>query len=158
MSTSSTAPTPDVAAATNSRAWRGVAIAAWIFLLTGAAFALTAIFRLEAVIDFLADLVFWPREERAGAPSRTALLLAGIAGGLLAGWATTLLILARGVLARGAAQGLDGAALRRAMAAGLIVWFALDGVASLALGAALNALGNVFFLLALGWPLWRLRL
>ncbi|MCC6623130.1 MAG: hypothetical protein IT385_17865 [Deltaproteobacteria bacterium] len=61
---------------------------------------------------------------------------AGVYGGLMAGWGVTLALLGRDV------------GLVRAAAAGLVSWWAVDSVASIAIGFPGNALSNTVALAA----------
>lgn len=138
---------------TTPGALKGALIAAWIFIIIGADMALLVALGLHGPLNFFLDLVFWPLDGAQSLAAPEAQLLMGIAGGLLAGWGVTLLILCR----RGVAeQGADGWAWRAAMG-GLAVWFLLDGAASVASGAWANVIGNLGFLLVIAIPLWMLR-
>ena len=53
-------------------------------------------------------------------------------------------------------QGAEGWAWRAAMG-GLLLWFVLDGIGSVASGAWFNVIGNLSFLFLLGIPLWLMR-
>jgi hypothetical protein len=84
----------------------------------------------------------------AGAPAHLA---TGIAGAVLTGWAITIAVLARNL------DALSPHAVGNAVAAGVIAWFVLDSIVSVATGAALNVLGNVLYLVILLVPAWGLR-
>jgi hypothetical protein len=71
----------------------------------------------------------------------------GISGGLLVGWAVSMLSLRRPLARR-----VDAHLL------GLGLWFVLDSVASVAAGASANVAGNLVFLVLFGAPLLSLRL
>ncbi len=67
----------------------------------------------------------------------------GIAGAVLAGWVVTIHYLGRRI------ERLDAKVLGTALLRGLLTWFVLDGIVSLANGFAYNVLFNTGFL-ALG--------
>ena len=140
-------------ASTDSGPVSGARIAAWVFIITGAAFPLGVVLGLDAGLAFFVDLVFWPLDGAQNVATPEARLLASIAGGVIAGWGYTLLLLARHGLAE---QGSEGWAWRAAMG-GLLLWFALDGIGSIASGAWANVIGNLSFLFVLGIPLWLMR-
>lgn len=80
-----------------------------------------------------------------------AFLHVGIAGGLYAGWALTLILLARNErLAR-------EPALWTAIVWGLVLWYATDSVASVLSGGVYNLGGNTLFFALMLWPALRLR-
>jgi hypothetical protein len=75
-------------------------------------------------------------------------LLAGIAGGVLAGWAVTMWVVVRRLHSQD--PGLVGAILLP----GLVVWFVVDSVGSVASGGGLNVVGNLGFMVMFGVPLF----
>lgn len=74
-----------------------------------------------------------------------------VLGSVMVGWAALMLVLVRGPLTSGAQWVLP------ALAVPLTLWFLLDTGMSIVLGYPTHALFNVPFALALGVPLWRLR-
>ncbi|MBL8616763.1 MAG: hypothetical protein JNM72_14215 [Deltaproteobacteria bacterium] len=92
-------------------------------LVAGAAMALVAASPFAGRLCALFTLI---QPEAAGADGPTLRWIAGLAGGVWAGWGAMMLGLTRG---RSPAW---------ALRAGLLVWFTLDGLASVANGAALN--------------------
>jgi hypothetical protein len=92
-------------------------------LTLGAAMALLA---ASPFAGRLCALLALAQPGAAGADSPTLRWVAGIAGGVWAGWGAMMVAQARG---RGPAWSLR---------AGLLVWFTLDSLASLTNGAALN--------------------
>ena len=95
---------------------------------------------LGGPIALLGDLVFWPLDGLPGAPEGPIeRLFAAVAGGLMVGWGTMIIWLGR------------GAAVGRALVAGGVAWFVVDGVGSLAAGAPLNIIGNLPFLVLIVW-------
>ena len=131
----------------------GVKAGAWIFIVLGLAFPLAVIAGLDAVTAFFLDLVFWPLDGAQSAAAPEVKLLASIAGGVVAGWGYTLLILARHGLTE---QGSDGWAWRAA-AGGLLLWFIADSAGSVASGAWANVISNLVFVSVIAVPLWLMR-
>ena len=74
-----------------------------------------------------------------------------VLGAVLAGWTLLMLLVVRGPLREQAPWALP------AVTVSLAVWFVLDTGMSLVLGFPTHALFNVPFALALGIPLWRLK-
>lgn len=132
---------------------RATRFAAWAFVVSGAVMALAPAIGLTAPLDFLVDLVFWPLDGAQSVAAPETRLATGIAGALLTGWGWTLLAISRHALARDGAHGWAW----RAMMGGLLCWFVLDGIASLAAGAGGNVLGNLAFLVLMGAPLLLMR-
>jgi hypothetical protein len=114
------------------RARRFLGLAGWLYLAAGVAMAVASFFP-PALVGAL-SLVLPVTGADAGAG-----LLLGIAGGLTAGFGATMVGVSRGPDAV-----LDAGA--RALATGVVTWFAIDSAASLGHGAWPNALANVAFL------------
>ena len=87
----------------------------------------------------------------AVAISDAARLGIGIAGALMVGWGAMLAMLVRSL------DALTPHALGTATAVGVVSWFVLDGIVSLAVGAALNVVGNTVYLVILLAPALALR-
>lgn len=111
-----------------------------VTLLTGLAFALAAWPPLAGPIRLLADLLIWPFDgaETLAAPE-TRLGLA-IGGGVMAGWGVMIWQLA------GAPYASNPGESRRMVLPSALGWFAVDGIASILAGAALNVVANLGFL------------
>ncbi len=126
-------------------------IAALVVIGTGLLMLLAVLGPAEALFAMFLDLAFLPVD---GAPSALAAetrLLAGIAAGLMAGWGATLWLIASRVANDdpGLATGL--------IVPGLIVWFVVDGIGSIAAGAWFNAVLNGGFLALFAVPLLAAR-
>ncbi len=100
-----------------------------------------------AALEPLVSLLFG-EAVTTGAPAHLAI---GIAGAVLTGWAIMIAMLARNI------GSLSPHVLGTSIAAGVVVWFVLDGIVSIATGAALNVVGNLLFLVILLVPALRLR-
>jgi hypothetical protein len=120
-----------------SKTWhRWLLIAAAVVVGAGAAFVVLA---LVGVPSALMDVLYLPGEPDV-ASADTLSFAIGVTGSLMVGWGASMLYVY-----------LDPAMLERPRVAraffvGTVAWFALDSFVSLALGAVINALGNVLFL------------
>lgn len=104
---------------------------------------------LAPLLDGFVDLAFAPLDGAEAVHEPAARLWAGIAGGLMAGWGATL----RAVALRTVPN--DPGALRAVVLPGALVWFAVDGLGSIAAGAPVNTALNLGFLALFAAPvLW----
>lgn len=103
----------------------------------------------SAPIALLADLIFWPLDGLQAVSAPEARLLGAIAGGILSGWGVLHWQLSTRLYPR------DPALARTLILSSIGVWFVADGLASVAAGAALNAVLNIGFLMLFVIPLWR---
>ncbi len=134
----------------NERLWiRWMLTGALVTELVGLVLAALAIFAPEVLVP-ITSLVFASLEPElvVAGPYR---LMTGIAGGLMLGWGLTLHLALRDPRLR------EIRGLWTAVAFGVIAWFVVDGVASLASGAPLNVVGNIAFLALLLPPALGLR-
>jgi hypothetical protein len=74
-----------------------------------------------ALLDHVVDLAAWPVDGAQAVDTEAARLLAAISGGLLAGWATTWLVVTR-------VDERDPAVGTTVILLGFAVWFVVDGV------------------------------
>lgn len=109
--------------------------------------ALAALPATSGIANLLADIVFWPLDGAPQIDSPAARLLAAIAGGVLVGWGATLWLVAAYVLPK------ESGAAACIVRVGILSWFAVDSLASIAAGAPLNAVLNIGFVVAFLWPL-----
>lgn len=105
-----------------------------VLLISGIGFVGEAIFAPD-LLRWFYELVASP--ETVTDMSAAARLGAALFGALTFGWGVTLLQAGRGV------------SLVKAATAGVVAWFVVDSLASLALGYAWNALSNAGFLVVL---------
>ncbi|MDH5528586.1 MAG: hypothetical protein OEY05_00995 [Paracoccaceae bacterium] len=98
---------------------------------------------------FLADVIFWPPDSAETGTAKETRLMAAVGGAVMAGWGWAMWTLA--------GEGLRQAPqlTRRIILGSVALWFVIDCLGSLAAGAALNVLGNVFFLPFFVLPFWR---
>jgi hypothetical protein len=111
-----------------------------VFLIVGLVSAAAAHPALGAPIGIMGDVIFWPIDGSPGAPaSPMERLYAAVAGGLMTGWGTMLVLLSRGTN------------VVRAFLLGGVACFAVDSGGSILAGVPLNVLGNVPFLALIVW-------
>ncbi|MFY0638054.1 excinuclease ABC subunit A [Maricaulis maris] len=116
---------------------------AWVLIAFGLVVALASSPMLDAPLELMADLVFWPVDGGPHVTTPAERLLAGISGGLMLGWGVTVMVLA------------GGGAMPTAMLRGGVAWFVVDSIGSAVAGAPLNIALNTGFLalfLYAGWP------
>ena len=119
--------------------WRKWLIgAAAVTALAGLTFAAITIVGATSVHDEMFDLVHLPGELEAPAGEVAAFAI-GVAGAVMVGWATMMVILLR------SRNGSTEPALWRALTMGLVAWFVVDGVVSLSAGAIGNVVLNTGF-------------
>lgn len=126
-------------------AQRGLFLAAVFTEVTGIVLVIGAL--IPNALDPIVSLVF-AKPVVMDAPARLGL---GIAGALMVGWAATIALLVRSI------DDLSPRLLGTATAVGVMSWFLLDGMVSVANGAALNVAGNTVFLVILLVPALKLR-
>ena len=95
------------------------------------------------------DLLSWPVDGATTFASPDTRFLSAVTGGFLLGWGVMIWCLQAWVY-DAAPEGV-----RRAVLTGLLAWFGLDSLGSIASGNASNALFNVAVLLLAVGPLWR---
>jgi hypothetical protein len=117
------------------RRWLQVASAVTVIIGAGTTFlSLSGGGRIQAG---LFELLYFPGHPDLTAADTLSFAL-GVAGGVMTGWGVMLL----GLFGRGESAEVTIGPL----VSGLLVWFALDGAASVASGAIINLAGNTLFL------------
>lgn len=125
--------------------WRWwLIVAAGITALAGLGFAALTAVGATGIHDAIFDLVYLPAELEAPA-DEVASFAIGVMGAVMVGWAAMMLIL----LGSRSASGLPST--WRALTVGLLAWFVVDAIVSIASGATSNLVLNVV-LLALFTP------
>lgn len=129
----------------------GTALKATAAIVTGfgVIVALAALPATAGMANFLADLVFWPLDGAPRIDTPASRLLAAIAGGVLVGWGVTLWLVTAYVLPS------DVSVASSIIRVGVLTWFVVDSLGSIAAGAPLNAALNISFLVLFLWPLAR---
>jgi len=121
----------------NPTIWRRwLLFAAAVVVGVGAGFTVLALVGVPAE---LMDVLYLPGEPDV-AQAATLSFAIGVTGSVMVGWGASMLYVY-----------LDPASLSRPRIAraffiGTVAWFVLDSLVSLALGAMINVVGNVFFL------------
>ncbi|MEZ4458152.1 MAG: hypothetical protein R3E66_00205 [bacterium] len=95
------------------------------------------------------DLLSWPLDGAQSYDFPTMRFLSALTGGFLFGWGVMIFCLRRWV------YDLAPEGVRRSVLAGLLAWFVLDSLGSVASGTPSNAVFNVFVLLLAVGPLWK---
>lgn len=90
-------------------------------------------------LESLIEALFWPRAAE-GSLSDAGRLLAVVGGGVMAGWGAMVVVAGRQT------EPTAGAFVGRMIRTGLLVWFVTDSTGSALVGATLNVVGNVAFL------------
>jgi len=127
--------------------WRKwLIMTAGVTALAGLGFATLAAVGATGTLDAIFDLIYLPGdlEHPAGEVASFAI---GVAGAVMVGWAATMLILLRSSSASAMPS------TWRALTVGLLAWFVVDGIVSVASGAIGNLVLNVAFLALFTPPL-----
>ena len=115
----------------------------------GILIAAAAIPALQAPTGLLLDLVYFPVDGAQQNDGEAARILSAVTGGVLAGWAAMIWLVATELYPRDPALG------RRLILLSVGIWFVIDSSMSIAAGALLNAIFNVGFLLVFVLPVWK---
>lgn len=130
---------------------KGLRFAAGVTLLSGLALALSALLALNLPMRLLADLLVWPLDNAQTLIAAETRLNLAISGGVMVGWGAMIWQLA------GAPMDAAPQAVRTIIQTSLLGWFVVDGLASVAAGAALNIVPNTLYLALFLVPIWRAR-
>jgi hypothetical protein len=95
------------------------------------------------------DLLSWPVDRAQTYEDETLRFLSALTGGFLLGWGVMILCL------RAWAYDAAPDGVRKSVVVGVLAWFLLDSLGSIASGNPSNALFNVVVLLVAVGPLWR---
>ncbi|MFM9864677.1 MAG: hypothetical protein ACKVRO_13825 [Micropepsaceae bacterium] len=95
------------------------------------------------------DILSWPVDGATTYASPDTRFLSALTGGFLLGWGVTIWFLSAKV------YDLAPEPIRQTVLAGILAWFVLDSIGSIASGNASNAAFNVVVLLLAVGPLWR---
>lgn len=95
------------------------------------------------------DILGWPIDGAQTYAEPTTRFLSALAGGFLVGWGVTIALMTHHL------YDLAPEAVRRCAVGGLLSWFVVDSLGSVAAGQPANALFNVLVLLLAVGPLWR---
>jgi len=131
--------------------WRKwLIVAAAITGLTGLGFAVLTAAGAIGIHNTIFDLVFLPGEMDAPAGDAGSFAM-GVTGAVLVGWAAMMLVL---LTSRSTSSLPD---TWRALAIGLVAWFVVDGIVSIAAGAFGNLVLNLGFVALFAPPLTATR-
>ena len=121
-------------------------VAAAITVLAGLGFAVLTATAAIGIHNTVFDLVFLPGEMDAPAGDAGSFAM-GVTGAVLVGWAAMMLVL---LTSRSTSSLPD---TWRALAIGLVAWFVVDGIVSIAAGAFGNLVLNLGFVALFAPPL-----
>ncbi len=113
----------------------------------GLLFFLSLISPIAALMDLFVDLAFLPYDGIQSATSESAQLLTAIAGGMLTGWGLMFWLVTTRIYAKDPELG------KSIMLPSIVVWFLLDSIGSVIVGAWFNVVMNAGFLLSIAGPL-----
>ena len=131
--------------------WRKwLSVAAAFTGLAGLGFAVLTATGAIGIHNTIFDLVFLPGEMDAPAGDAGSFAM-GVTGAVLVGWAAMMIVL---LTSRGTSSLPD---TWRALAIGLVVWFVVDGIVSIAAGALGNLVLNLGFVALFAPPLLATR-
>lgn len=125
-------------------AQRWLEVACGVTAVVGVGMMALAFEGAASVTSTITGIVFGDSDDMATPLSR---LLAGIVGGVLAGWAVTMWLVVRHLHPQ------DPGLVRTLLLPGLVVWFVVDGIGSVVSGGGLNVIGNLGFLVLFLPPL-----
>ena len=95
------------------------------------------------------DLLSWPLDGATTYAAPDTRFLSALTGGFLFGWGVMVWCLSSWVYDKAPES------VRKTVLAGLLCWFVLDSLGSIASGNTSNAIFNLFVLLLAVGPLWR---
>lgn len=94
------------------------------------------------------DILSWPLDGQQSYTDATVRFLSALTGGFLFGWGVTIWCLRQWV------YDIAPEAVRKAVLTGILAWFILDSMGSIASGTPSNAFINILVLLLCVGPLW----
>ena len=115
----------------------------------GLLFLLSLVSPVAKAMNLFIDLAFMPFDRAQTAASDPAQLLTAIAGGMLTGWGVMFWLVTTRIYAKDPALGSS------IMLPSIVVWFLLDSLGSVIVGARFNVFMNSGFLFLIAVPiLW----
>jgi hypothetical protein len=129
--------------------WLKIGSALTIFF--GVFVATAAVPAISGMMQFSADLIFFPLDGLQDVTAPETRLVSAIAGGVMFGWGLMMWMLATRLYPK------DPALAGSIILTSIVAWFVLDSGASVLAGAPLNVVGNLSFLCIFCIPLWLSR-
>lgn len=114
----------------------------------GPVFSLATQSRTDEIARWSLDLLAWPLDGDQQYTEGAMRFLSALTGGFLFGWGVMILCLRQWVYDTAAEP------VRRSVVCGLLAWFVLDSLGSMAAGVPSNAVFNVVVLMLAVGPLW----
>ncbi|MCH9693556.1 MAG: hypothetical protein K0U72_03525 [Gammaproteobacteria bacterium] len=136
---------------THEMTMRWLKIGSGITMFFGVFVATAAFPPISGLMQFSADLIFFPVDGMQDVSAPETRLVSAIGGGVMFGWGLMMWMLASRLYPK------DPALAGSIIVTSIIGWFVLDTGASILAGAPLNALGNLSFLLIFCVPIWMSR-
>ena len=121
-------------------------VASVLLILFGAATAMVIVPALAGLSQSFIATVFWPAALADTEFTTVAAFATGLAGAITMGWGTMIYI----AVTHGLTE--PHGWVRRAIIGGLLVWFLVDNLVSVTLGAYLNVAGNTVLAIAFLLP------
>ncbi len=115
----------------------------------GPIFFFGAMLPTSQAAQFTLDLLSWPIDGAQHFAEPTTRFLSALTGGFLFGWGVMVWCLSVWVYDLAPEQ------VRKSVLIGLLAWFVLDSLGSIASGNTSNALVNIIVLLIAAGPLWK---
>lgn len=113
----------------------------------GLLFFLSLTTPIATLMDLFLDLAFMPYDGTQTAAADPTQLLTAISGGMLTGWGLMFWLVTTQVYANDPTLG------RSIMLPSIVVWFLIDSIGSVIVGARFNVVMNAGFLLLIAGPL-----
>ena len=126
-----------------------LAVAAIVVGSFGPIFSFATMSSTDEPARWTLDFLAWPIDGLQIYSDGAMRFLSALTGGFLFGWGITIFCLRQWVYDQAPEP------TRQAVVAGLVAWFVLDSVGSVAAGAASNVLFNLVVLLLAVGPLWK---
>jgi hypothetical protein len=128
---------------------RWLVVTALVIGAFGPVFTLGTMIATAAPAAWTLDLLSWPVDGNMPFDAGPTRFLSALTGGFLLGWGVTIWLLRAHVYDAAPEQ------VRKAVVGGLLAWFVLDTIGSIASGNPSNAGFNVIVLLLAVGPMWR---
>jgi len=117
--------------------------------LFGPVFSLGTVLSVSEPARWTLDVLSWPIDGMQNYEAATTRFLTALTGGFLLGFGVCIFCLQKWVYDKAPNE------TRKAVVTGLLAWFILDSLGSIASGNAINAFFNIIVLFIAVGPLWK---